>query len=171
MVCVAVIVNVPFAFGVFLAETPRAALACMIVPFLLGNFWQGVSLAHTQGLVELRMRAVAAAVLLFIVNIIGLGAGPQFVGIVSDLLRATHGQDSLRYALLLCSGVNLWAAFHYYLAGRALPAEAARLRRAGRAAPSGARKVPVAEADLGLLLEIPVKWVPLGFTPAECSAI
>jgi predicted MFS family arabinose efflux permease len=125
MVCVAVIVNVPFAFGVFLAETPRAALACMIVPFLLGNFWQGVSLAHTQGLVEPRMRAVAAAVLLFIVNIIGLGAGPQFVGIVSDLLRATHGQDSLRYALLLCSGVNLWAAFHYYLAGRALPAELA----------------------------------------------
>lgn len=125
MVCIAVIVNIPFAFGVFLADTAGMALACMIVPFLLGNFWQGTSLAQTQGLVDLRMRAVAVAVLLFIVNIIGLGAGPQCVGIVSDLLRDTYGQDSLRYALLLCSTVNLWAAYHYYLAGRALPAELA----------------------------------------------
>lgn len=123
LVCVAILINVPFAFGVFLSEDPSHALWFMVVPFLLGNFWQGTSFAQTQGLAGLRMRAVAAAVLLFIVNIIGLGAGPQFVGIASDLLAQSRGQDSLRYALLLCSLFNLWAAVHFFLAGRVLPAE------------------------------------------------
>ncbi len=123
LVCVAILINVPFAFGVFLSEESDHALWFMVVPFLLGNFWQGTSFAQTQGLAGLRMRAVAAAVLLFIVNIIGLGAGPQFVGIASDLLRASQGEDSLRYALLLCSLFNLWAAVHFFIAGRILPAE------------------------------------------------
>ena len=45
------------------------------------------------------------------------------LGIASDLLAEGQGQDSLRYALLLCSLFNLWAAVHFFLAGRALPAE------------------------------------------------
>jgi predicted MFS family arabinose efflux permease len=125
IVSVAVLINIPFAVGVFFSGTVQACLWFMIVPFLLGNFWQGTSFAQTQGLVGLRMRAVAAAVLLFIVNMIGLGAGPQFVGIVSDLLAPRFGVDSLRWALAICSLVNLWAAVHFYIAGRALPAELA----------------------------------------------
>ena len=69
------------------------------------------------------MRAVAAAVLLFILNIIGLGAGPQVVGIVSDLLAPTYGDESLRYALLILSFVNIWAAYHYFVAGKTLKAD------------------------------------------------
>ena len=125
IVSIAVLVNIPFAFGVFLADDPTHALWFMVVPFLLGNFWQGTCFAQTQSLVGLRMRAVAAAVLLFVANMIGLGAGPQFVGLISDALQAAHGNDSLRYALLACSLVNVWAAVHFYLAGRVLPAELA----------------------------------------------
>ncbi len=125
IVCVAIIATLPFAYGVFFATSPAHALWFMIVPFLLGNFWQGTCLAQTQSLVGLRMRAVAAAVFLFIVNIIGLGAGPQFVGIVSDLLHARYGVDSLRYALFLASLFNIWAAVHFYFAGRVLPDELA----------------------------------------------
>jgi hypothetical protein len=66
------------------------------------------------------MRAVAAAVLLFILNIIGLGAGPQVVGILSDLLQPSYGDESLRYALLILCFVNLWAAYHYFVAGKYL---------------------------------------------------
>jgi hypothetical protein len=73
----------------------------------------------------LRMRSVAAAVLLFIVNIIGLGLGPQVVGIISDALQPTFAQESLRYSLLICSFVNIWAALHYYLAGQHLEGDLA----------------------------------------------
>ena len=66
------------------------------------------------------MRSVAAAVLLFILNMIGLGAGPQAVGILSDILQPSYGDESLRYALLTLSTVHIWAAYHYYQAGKSL---------------------------------------------------
>ena len=42
------------------------------------------------------------------------------IGVVSDLLAPTYGDESLRYALLALSFVNIWAAYHYYLAGKTL---------------------------------------------------
>jgi len=87
---------------------------------MLGNFYQATTFSQTQGLVGLRMRSVAAAILLFILNIIGLGAGPQAVGIVSDLLNPTYGEESLRYSLLIVSFMNVWSAYHYYVAGKYL---------------------------------------------------
>ena len=66
------------------------------------------------------MRSVAAAVLLFILNIIGLGFGPQAVGLLSDVLAPQFGQESLRYSLLVCGLVNIWAALHFYLGGKYL---------------------------------------------------
>ena len=33
-------------------------------------------------------------------NIVGLGLGPLFAGIVSDALKDAHGVDSLRWALM-----------------------------------------------------------------------
>jgi len=86
----------------------------------VGNFYQATTFSQTQGLVTLRMRSVAAAVLLFIINIVGLGAGPQAVGVVSDLLHDQYGQESLRYSLLIFSFVNIWAAYHFYVAGKYL---------------------------------------------------
>jgi len=120
VVSVALLIGVPFSLGVYLADTAMIALLFLILPVALGNFYQATTFSQTQGLVSLRMRAVAAAVLLFILNIIGLGAGPQAVGIVSDLLSDSYGQESLRYSLLIFSFVNVWAAYHYYVAGKYL---------------------------------------------------
>ena len=62
------------------------------------------------------MRAVAAAICLFLLNIIGMGFGPlQGVGILSDYLSADYGKESLRYSLLMVfSLINVWCAFHYF---------------------------------------------------------
>ena len=92
----------------------------MVVPVLFGNFYQATTFSQTQGLVELRMRAVAAAVLLFILNIIGLGLGPFAVGFFTDLLSGRFGDESVRYALAICTLVELWAAYHYWVAGKHL---------------------------------------------------
>ncbi len=125
IVSVALLLGVPFALGIFTATSAGIALAFLAIPVMLGNFYQATTFSQTQGLASLRMRAVAAAVLLFIVNIIGLGAGPQVTGILSDLLAPQYGQESLRYALLLVSLVNIWSAWHYYIAGRHLAADLA----------------------------------------------
>ena len=120
IVSVAPIASTPLFFGVYLSNTAFASLMFLILPILLGNFYQATTFSQTQGLVSLRMRSVAAAVLLFILNMIGLGAGPQAVGILSDILQPSYGDESLRYALLILSTVQIWAAYHYYQAGKSL---------------------------------------------------
>ena len=110
IVSVALIASTPLFFGVYLSSTAFASLMFLILPILLGNFYQATTFSQTQGLVSLRMRSVAAAVLLFILNMIGLGAGPQAIGILSDILQPSYGDESLRYALLILSTVQIWAA-------------------------------------------------------------
>jgi hypothetical protein len=81
----------------------------------------GPSFAMTQALVKVRMRALAAAILLFVLNLIGLGLGPWFVGLLSDRLIGVYGGESLRYAMLyVVVAGNLWSALHYFLAARTL---------------------------------------------------
>jgi predicted MFS family arabinose efflux permease len=116
----------PFGLGVYLASDPFWALTAFLIPAAVGALYLGPSLAMVQGLVPLRMRTLASAVLLFVINIIGLGLGPQAIGILSDLLAPRFGQESLRYALLLAGLVNVWSALHFYLAGRTLTRDLAR---------------------------------------------
>ena len=108
---------VPAIFVVYLADDLTTALWAYAPVVFLGAFHIGPTFAMIQSLAPLHLRAMAAAILLFITNIIGLGAGPQIVGILSDLLNPRFGQDSLRYALLSVSMIAIWAAIHYFIAG------------------------------------------------------
>ena len=68
-----------------------------------------------------------AAICLFVLNIIGMGLGPQGVGILSDLFSAEYGNESLRYSLMVFSLVNLWCAYHYYQAAKTLQQDTQRM--------------------------------------------
>jgi len=117
-----------FTFPVYLLNNPYWVFAAFAVPTVFSNFYLATTFAQVQGLVGLRMRAVASALLLFILNIIGLGLGPMFTGILSDLLRASFGDESLRYSLLLVGAViGPWSAWHFYIAGRHLEADLDRV--------------------------------------------
>jgi MFS family permease len=111
----------PFAFLLYLWPDPRTALLLSIPGAILGGMYLGPTFAMTQSLVPPNMRATASAVLLFVINIIGLGLGPQGVGILSDLLEPSYGIESLRYALLATVvSFATWSIFHYALAARTL---------------------------------------------------
>ena len=112
---------VPFLAGVFLVENFWVALILFTVPAFIGGFYLAPTFALIQGLVDLRMRALASSITLFILNIIGMGFGPQLVGILSDVFAPAYGNESLRMALLVLSFLNIWCALHYYLAGKHLP--------------------------------------------------
>ena len=113
-------VTAPLYYLVYMSPTANTSLLWLIIPVALGNFYQAATFSQTQGVVELKMRSVAAAILLFIINIIGLGFGPSAVGIVSDILQSEYGKESLRYSLLIFASLKIWCAFHYYMAGRYL---------------------------------------------------
>ncbi len=120
------LVALPFAVSVYLVGDAYAALAFCVLPAMVGSICLGNCIAITHGLVGLRMRATASAILFFIMNIIGLGCGPLTVGIVSDALAADYGQDALRLALLFVAPpAGLWSALHFYLASRHLRSELA----------------------------------------------
>jgi MFS family permease len=123
---IATIVAVPFSFGVYLSPGYTGALLFALLPTMLGAMWLGPTFSLTQGLAPLRMRALASAFMLFVLNIIGLGLGPWGVGILSDLLSDAYGEESLRYALLATAMINVWSALHYFLASRTLRADLAR---------------------------------------------
>ena len=70
--------------------------------------------------------ALASAFLFFVLNLIGLGLGPLFTGMISDLLEPSLGSEALRYALVIVVLVYFWCALHYYLAGKTIREDLAR---------------------------------------------
>lgn len=110
---------IPFALIVFqLAPTGISAALLYFLPVTLGGLYLAPCLAATHSMVGLRMRATASAVLLFVLNLIGLGIGPAATGAMSDYFTPIYGSDALRYALSLTVLVNLWCAAHYYMASK-----------------------------------------------------
>ncbi|HSG59428.1 MAG TPA: MFS transporter [Woeseiaceae bacterium] len=93
--------------GVFVAPTAGWSLVLFVLPALTSNFYLAPVLGQTQSLVSLRMRAVASAIMLLVINVIGLALGPPVTGLISDLLLPRFGDDSMRYALLIVSTILL----------------------------------------------------------------
>ncbi len=110
-----------------LSTSWQLALLLFIIPAATSNVYLAPVLAQTQGMVALRMRAMASAIVLLVINVIGLALGPWVTGMISDGLVPAFGADSMRYALLTVSAVVLpWAAYHYYRAGRTIDSDLAR---------------------------------------------
>jgi MFS family permease len=117
---ISAVVGIPFALCFLLIDSVTPALLVYIPAVVFSAMYLGPTLAMIQAMVKLRMRAMASAVLFLILNLIGLGLGPQAVGALSDLLKASYGDEALRYALVIVSFSGLWAAIHYALAARTL---------------------------------------------------
>ncbi len=116
---IATLLGVPAAVAFYLWPTPYVAVAIGCLPVILGAMYLGPTFALTQTLVRPRMRALASAILLFVVNMIGLGGGPTFVGWLSDRLTPDYGVEAIRYALLFTvAGGALWATYHYAMGAR-----------------------------------------------------
>ena len=129
---IALFASFPFAFIIYLTPNTHLALAALCVPTLLGSMYQGPAFAITQSLATPMMRATASAILLFVINIIGLAIGPAATGLLSDALQPRFGDDSLRYALLCVSMVLAWSAFHFWRAAPTLEADVEFVRAASR---------------------------------------
>ncbi|MGI9440613.1 MAG: spinster family MFS transporter [Parvibaculales bacterium] len=110
----------PFVVLFYLSTDTVFASYLLVILSFFGGFYLSVSFAMTQSLLPTTRRALGAAILLFCINILGLGAGPFLVGVLSDMLSPEYGIDSLRYALIFVSLLNIWGSVHYYLAGRTL---------------------------------------------------
>jgi MFS family permease len=121
---ISTLLAIPFALITFLLmPTGVTAAFSYLLPVFAGGWYLAPCIASTHFLVGIRMRAMASAVLLFVLNLIGLGLGPMLTGFVSDYLTPSYGDNALRYAMSITVMVNLWCALHYYWATRTIRAD------------------------------------------------
>jgi MFS family permease len=119
--------TVPF-FVLFLLLPHRRQALCALLPLVVvSNFVFAPIFSLMQRLVVDEMRATMLAVVMLLANLIGLGVGPQLVGILSDVLMPALSQESLRYAMLAVSMIALWGAYHLWLAGQTVGADLRRV--------------------------------------------
>lgn len=117
--CLFAFLTVPHKYQSLIALTP---VAMAFSTFL------GPTYAVMQRLVPSDMRATVVALVMVLVNLIGMGCGPQLVGILSDALAPATGTDSLRYAMLLMSLLTGWSGYHFWQVGRTIQVDLAESR-------------------------------------------
>jgi MFS family permease len=113
----------PLLFLGYYMEDWRVAMALLIVPSIVNSAYYGPAYACVQGLVRPQARAVAASIMLFGQNLIGLGFGPFLFGVLSDALVPSVGGESVRYVLYGAAWLGLIPAFFFWRASLRLTAE------------------------------------------------
>jgi len=94
----------PMYFWAYSAPMWQWAAWILVLPGILHFTYVGPSFAVVQNAVEPRMRATAAAILLFVVNFVGLGIGPPLCGWMIDQFSTAAFADSLGSFGALCPG-------------------------------------------------------------------
>jgi MFS family permease len=88
-------ITIPFWGLILWAPSWQLTLLFIAVPALLNNMYLAPALAVVQNAVPPARRTISGATLLFVLNLVGLGGGPLFVGRISDLAKPEWGDRSL----------------------------------------------------------------------------
>ncbi|SNS54828.1 spinster family MFS transporter [Sphingopyxis indica] len=116
-------IGAPILFLGYAMEDWRVAVAMLVLPTILNSAYYGPAYACVQGLVRPQARAVAASIMLFGQNLIGLGFGPFLFGVLSDALAPAYGEESVRYVLYGAGWLGLIPAFFFWRASLRLSSE------------------------------------------------
>jgi len=80
-------INIPVGQLVYGLTDRTAVLVTMVLYVALSSSFLAPNIAITHRLVTARERALASALFLFIINLVGLGLGPMLAGVFSDFLK------------------------------------------------------------------------------------
>lgn len=86
----------PFFVAFVWADSWRLALLFLILPMGLNYFYLSPAVTLVQEEVRPNQRVLSGALLLLVMNLIGLGFGPTWLGLASDHFRASHPEHSLQ---------------------------------------------------------------------------
>jgi MFS family permease len=109
---IAALITMPIYVFAVTTEYAALGLGVLAINAILGTLWYGPVYATAQSIVPPHMRATAAAILLFIINLIGLGLGPLAVGALSTMLSDVWeygAAEGIRWALILATLPNIVA--------------------------------------------------------------
>jgi len=127
------IVGFPLAVLALMQHDWMIAMAFIFGSTIMLNVWNGPTFAIIQGLVEPRMRATASAFVFLLMNLVGQGGGPAFIGFLSDKFAAHYfagGNYQLACSAVRAHGTNGGAAIQGHLAQACATASATGVRYA-----------------------------------------
>jgi predicted MFS family arabinose efflux permease len=149
------LLSAPLYVAVFLQNSLLSMALWVIAPAIIHYLYMGPTFGLTANMVDARMRATASSIVLLLMNLVGVGLGPVATGLLSDVLashafalgeyatqcpggRAASDATpalvqacrsasfaGLRNGMILMSFAYVWAAAHYFLAGRTVEHDAA----------------------------------------------
>jgi len=100
---------VPLYWIGFTTDSVPFALGILLVASALHYGYLGAQYTICQGVASPRSRATAVAIFLFVVNLIGYGCGPLFLGVLSDVLMNADlaaSQFAAELTPQLCKGTS-----------------------------------------------------------------
>jgi Na+/melibiose symporter-like transporter len=126
---VAAIVAVPFSLMFLFAGSPLLAVLLYLPHHVLNSAYSAPVAAMTQAVVRVRARALAVAIHLLCVNLLGLGLGPLIIGALNDALKGTYGDLAIRYTMMVAVAANVVASVFYVVGARSVREDIARMRQ------------------------------------------
>jgi predicted MFS family arabinose efflux permease len=102
-------VALPFYLAFVWAPNWRIALLFLTGAMFLSYFYLTSAVTLVQEEVRPDQRVMSGALLLLVMNLIGLGLGPTFVGAASDFFKESHPHQSLQMALYMLALVYVVA--------------------------------------------------------------
>ncbi len=109
----------------FLVASPHVSLLLFAATSIIASLSSGGVISIKLDIVDPRCRALAAALSMTVISVIGLGLGPLVVGALSDFFAASEGSEGLRIALAVTAAFNVVPAAFYFAASRTLRADLA----------------------------------------------
>jgi predicted MFS family arabinose efflux permease len=108
----------PFFLGFAWVPGWRLALLFLCVPMFLNSFFLSATVTFVQGEVPPERRVISGALLLLVMNLIGLGLGPTYVGMASDFFRPGYGAHALQMAYFALAPMYVVGAALFLLLAR-----------------------------------------------------
>jgi predicted MFS family arabinose efflux permease len=119
----ALTVAIPFFIAFAWAPRWQLALVFLAIPTFLNYFYLSPAVALVQEAVQPHRRVLSGALLLLVMNLIGLGLGPTYLGAMSDHFRPSHPGNSLQLAFYTLAPFYLLAVLLFLALARALGLE------------------------------------------------
>ena len=117
---IASVVALPFLVAFLLLPNLYWAITCYTLGGLTVNMWTGPTYAMAQGVAKPHMRSMAAAIVIFMLNLVGAALGPLIVGMLNDWLDPRFGVEAVRYSLLIVIIPHTLASIFNLMAARTL---------------------------------------------------
>jgi predicted MFS family arabinose efflux permease len=116
-------ITVPVSLILFLVHNFALAMVMTFLSSVVGSLWVAPSYALVQSLAGPAMRAIAAAIFMMMVNIIGLGLGPYVTGALSDYLTPKLADSALAVSLSAVTMTCAVGVISFLMATRTVAAD------------------------------------------------